>query len=141
MVNSSLIAELEELVHKHIAVVDLAKKALRKAKRSGDTSSLDDRAQKLIEISTRLESILTSIDRDFSSLARDPDSRERLELLLFFLQEVSLREESDFWKSLSKLRSKGLMKESAAIELAEAMAGKSERLRRQALDLLEKVKS
>ena len=137
-----LLQELEKLVHRHIKLVDATRRAAIKAKRSGDTTILDERAQKLLSVSKKLSKLLETLHgRASPSLERllDEELRDRLELLLFFLSEVGLREELSLWDYVAKHRDS--LKGSITIEIAEYMAKRSEELRGLALDLLEKVKS
>ncbi|NPA96859.1 MAG: hypothetical protein GXO32_04600 [Crenarchaeota archaeon] len=138
----ALIRDLEKLVHRHIRLVDATRRAAVKARRTGDTVVLDERARKLIELRASLERLLSALDSlgSSSGLATlDADSRERLELLLFFLSEVGLSEERALWRYVAKHRES--LRGSVAAEAAEAMAKRSAELRTVSLALLEKVKS
>ncbi len=139
MAQEPLVAELERLVHNHIRLVDSTRAVLVKAKKVGDASLLDARARKLMEVSQKLETVLRGVERVLEKLKQRDEYRERLELLLFFLYEVGLNEEARLWKAI--VESRDALKDAAVLEVAEFMASRSENLRKQVSDLLEKVKS
>jgi len=135
---ASIVKKLENVVHQHIDIVGRAKRALAKARKGGSASQLEENAKKLMMLGDELEEVLKNVEEIVSRSLLDPDSRERIELLLFFLYEVSLVEEEEFWRRLSS--SKGRV-ETLFSEVADSIASRRRSMRREVLELLEKVKS
>ncbi len=139
MKHRNVIERLEALVHGHIDAVERARRALAKAMRSGDASRLEDCVRKLLVLGEELEKVVQELDEKLGSDALDPDARERVELLLFFLYEVGLVEEESFWRRLCTASER--IGATHLVGTARYVVSRRESLRREVLELLEKVKS
>jgi len=135
--SETVVRELERAVHKHSILVKKCLLALKRARK--DRSAIEPANKLLRRLATtsrRIEAIL----RDRSAIeGLEGGARSDAELLLFYLVEASLNEELEAWERALRLRRMGI-----TVLDEDTIAGEIERVRRlrsEALNLFEKVKS
>ena len=137
MSSEKIVEELERAVHRHSILVKRCLLALRRARRDrGALEPANTLLKRLALVSRRIESLIKSSSEPSDIAA---DRRSDLELLLFYLVEASLNEELEVWETALRLNRIGLslLDESRLTTEIERVR----RLRNEALNLFEKVKS